>query len=725
MLNTKYINTHNKIKKKVINLFMPILLGRKNNRIVNKTFYYDNMYYKLFYLIFNHISLMEVFLKDKKIFYNFSKYFQINLYIYLIKTNLIILNLFFHFFYMLFLTFENCEDIYNNIILLKGYKQCLKRKTFLEAKNGWIKPDYGIEFYFKQRINSISFYVLNFNIYKNFFFSKYNLFLLHTKLIYKLFYYFKILQYKVQSFIVLYKKHYKVEKKTRLLFAKSNCMIYKYLNIRLIKYFSFYKLYLKKQLKTNLSINSILINKNLNKKLINKPIYNNFMKFSYLKEKNDKNIENLKLFTNISLAKHVFKLIFGGAFIPLYYNLFYNNICKLKWLKEIFFKNKVYYKKIFFDFFMKFFNNYLLSTKLIKRCDLESKIFTDFFYDMTQIRILSKFVYIFARVIKKFICEFFNLNDLPNKIKTKFINFIMKKMKFDLLLKAISLSEFTKIIDFYNIVINLFEQFLNKDFNIRKFYFNLLDIQKAKNIHLFAKKVPFSETVFTIINQDTLLRKLQYKKFKAICYKINKEKLKKLTRNKVYKNELNFYPNIDFDYLNEDIHVNYYESLNNISIFLKNKKKKKINKKNNNILFKLSEFLQKKNDKKKKLYLLNLLSKKLKKTKILNKLKIKMKIRRLILFFFKKRYRKFLLNNNVNHNNNLFLKNLLFIHNVIKNKIIYSKNKIKQKEFILKKNILNRKLKIKLKQLEIKKKLKQNKIIKVKIKNIIPVSHIH
>ena len=150
MLNTKYLNNNNKIKKKVINLFMPILLGRKNNRIVNKTFYNDNMYYKLFYLLFNHISLIEVFLKDKKIFYNFSKYFQINLYIYLLKTNLIILDLFFHFFYMLFLTFENFEDISTNTLFLKGYKQRAKRKTFFKR---WIKPDYGLQFYFNERLN--------------------------------------------------------------------------------------------------------------------------------------------------------------------------------------------------------------------------------------------------------------------------------------------------------------------------------------------------------------------------------------------------------------------------------------------------------------------------------------------------------------------------------------------------------------------------------------------
>src|SRR3990167_8400323 len=148
-----------------------MFFGFKKNKLT-KTFYYENMYYKIFYLIFNHIRLIKVFFKDKKIFYNFSKYFQTNLYIFLIKKNLMILNLFFHFFYILFL--------------------------------------------------------------------------IHTKLIYKLFHYFKMLQYKFQSFIILYKPIFKFEKKIRLKFAKTNCIVYKNLNNKLIKFFSLYKSYLKK-----------------------------------------------------------------------------------------------------------------------------------------------------------------------------------------------------------------------------------------------------------------------------------------------------------------------------------------------------------------------------------------------------------------------------------------------------------------------------------------------
>src|SRR3990167_7986301 len=148
----------------------------------------------------------------------------------------------FHFFYVLFLTFENLEDIYSNQLFFKGYKHRFKYKTFFKR---WIKPDHGIKFYFKQRINSISLYVLNFNIYRNLYFSKYNLFLIHTKLIYKLFHYFKMLQYKVQSFIILYKPIFKFQKKIRLKFAKTNCIVYKNLNNKLIKFFSLYKSYLK------------------------------------------------------------------------------------------------------------------------------------------------------------------------------------------------------------------------------------------------------------------------------------------------------------------------------------------------------------------------------------------------------------------------------------------------------------------------------------------------
>src|SRR3990167_8375238 len=144
-----------------------------------------------------------------------------------IKKKIINIYLFVHFFYVLFLTFENLEDIYSNQLFFKGYKHRFKYKTFFKR---WIKPDHGIKFYFKQRINSISLYVLNFNLYRNLYFSKYNLFLIHTKLIYQLFHYLPILQSKVQSFINLYNPIFIFDKNIRLKFAKTNCIVYKNLN---------------------------------------------------------------------------------------------------------------------------------------------------------------------------------------------------------------------------------------------------------------------------------------------------------------------------------------------------------------------------------------------------------------------------------------------------------------------------------------------------------------
>src|SRR3990167_8900096 len=92
-----------------------------------------------------------------------------------------------------------------------------------------------------------------------------------------------MLQYKVQSFIILYKPIFKFEKKIRLKFAKTNCIVYKNLNNKLIKFFSLYKSYLKKtsQPLSNLSINSVFSNISISKidqssKNFNiKPILNN------------------------------------------------------------------------------------------------------------------------------------------------------------------------------------------------------------------------------------------------------------------------------------------------------------------------------------------------------------------------------------------------------------------------------------------------------------------
>src|SRR3990167_7802087 len=193
-----------------------------------------------------------------------------------------------------------------------------------------------------------------------------------------------MLQYKVQSFIILYKPIFKFEKKIRLKFAKTNCIVYKNLNNKLIKFFSLYKSYLKKtsQPLSNLSINSVFSNISISKidqssKNFNiKPILNNkiIQKLINKKKNNFIKLQNLKYLNNISLAKDVFKLLFNIKFNSSYFKFFYNNLLKksLKYnelnfilnkrlktslAKEILFK---YFKfcnfiKLFFFLFIKFY----------------------------------------------------------------------------------------------------------------------------------------------------------------------------------------------------------------------------------------------------------------------------------------------------------------------------------------------------------------------------------
>ena len=469
MLNTKYLSNCNKIKKNVIKMFIPMLFSFKNNKLT-KTFYAENKYYKIFYLIYNHISVIRFFFKDKKIFYNFSKYFQINLYIFLIKKKLMILNLFFYFFYTLFLTFENLEDISTNQLFFKGYKHRLKYETF---KKGWVKPDHSLKFYFLQRINSISLYVLNFHIYKNFYFSKYNLFLINTKLIYKLFYYFKLLQYKLQSFVIFYKSFYRFEKKIRLFFAKVNCVIYKNLNNKLILFFSLYKSFLNKKADTitNFSVTSFLSNINLKNNKIKKknkikPIYtSNKIKLLLNKKKKILKLNNFKKLKNFFLANYVFNFFFKINFNFSYFNLFYHNILKLNWLKTKILKNKSYYQKIFTNFLINFLIKYSIVTKLIRRYDINNE---NYFY-----KILDSFINKLKKIIIIFLINFFNLINLNEKVKLNFIDFILDKFNFNLLFQT--LANFKPVVSlqkFYLIIFNIFEQFLFKNFEITDFYTN-------------------------------------------------------------------------------------------------------------------------------------------------------------------------------------------------------------------------------------------------------------
>jgi hypothetical protein len=734
MLNYKYLNTNIKIKKKVINVFIPMLFGFKNNKIT-KAFYYENMYYKIFYLIFNHVSLIEVFFKDKKIFYNFSKYFQINLYIFLIKKKLMILNLFFHFFYMLFLTFENLEEIYTNQLFFKGYKHRFKYKTFFKR---WIKPDYGINFYFKQRINSISLYVLNFNIYKNFYFSKYNLFLIHTKLIYKLFYYFKMLQYKLQSFLLLYKPLFKFEKKMRLMFAKTNCIIYKNLNSKLINFFSLYKSYLKKtdKNKKNLILKSVFSrinlskNTNLTKIINNKPIYNKTqIKVLRIKQKNTINSQILKYFNNISLAKDVFKYLFDINFTSIYFNVFYNSILKMNWLKQKFLNDKVYYKKIFNDFLMQFMLKYSLSTKLLRRYDIYQ-----LHQNITYYKILEKFVLTLTNVLETFISHFFNLNNLSKKAKITFIDFIMKQMKFYLLLETIAKCEVTSLKDFYVVICNIMDQFLNKNFKSDQFHLDLNDNQQAKKTYFFARQFPFYDHL--MITKDRyyrLFHRIEYKGFIHFCETRKTKFLHNLMRNK-FSDCLFSLKDIALVPFDEIDYFDLYEA-GNYSLFIDffkpyfthafNIKYKIINKKK--LSFKLIELIKQRIVKKKKMLLLQLLSKKLKKK--MNKMKT-IKLDKLNFSFLKqKKYNNFLARNIMSLNKN-FSKKIFFFNILAKNKRFSSKfflkkrkskiKRLKLKIYKLKKKKINLKKKL---TIQLKKKLKIKKKKKKALKSVQQVTN--
>ena len=747
LVNNKYLNNNQKIKKNEINIFIPMLFGFKNNKLT-KTFYYENMYYKIFYLIFNHILLIEIFFKDKKIFYNFSKYFQTNLYIYLIKKKSIILNLFFHFFYVLFLTFENLEDIYSNRIFFKGYKHRLKYKTFFKR---WVKPDYGIKFYFKQRINAISLYVLNFSIYKNFYFSKYNLFLIHTKLIYKLFYYFKMLQYKLQSFLILYKPLCKFEKKTRLIFAKTNCIIYKNLNNKLINFFALYKNSLKKNvlISSNLIFKSffknIFVSKKpkLSKKVKLKPIYNaNKIKIIKKKTENKKNfynLKNLKTLNNIVLAKDVFKIFFNLKFNVSYFNLFYNSILKLNWLKEKYLTNKIYYKKLFNDFLIQFFIKYSISTKLIRRYDIYwYDTPTNFYY------IIEKFINDLKNIIEKFIINFFDLTSLIKKAQINFIEFVMEKMKFNLLLNTIIECEPVSLKNFYSIILKIFEKFLNTNFTSSQFHFDLDIDETKKKTYLFSQQYSAYDSFKT--TKDLfyrLFRKIQYKIFIGICYNRKNKFIHNLLRNQFseYLFSIDELPAVPYDdIVYEDLYgrcypfEEYLES--HFNKFFYNKKNNKKNLKSiKTSLLNLREFALERIKRKKKRFLLQALTKKLKKNS--NKVKFNKlgNFKNLKLLFVKKKKYNNLIIQNFKKSLKNSDKKFLFFYNMLKNKIFLSRShfffkqkkkklknlkfnyyNLKKKKFILK----LKKFKVQNKKVRIRKnkinKLKKKKLLKVKIK---------
>jgi hypothetical protein len=740
LINSKYL-TGTKLKKKTINLFSPMLFGLKNNKIL-KSFKDENMYYKIFYLIFNHVSLLNLFFQDKKIFYNFSKYFQINLYIYLIKTkpNSIILNLFFHFFYMLFLTFENLEDIYNNNILLKGYKQRFKSKRFAKY---WIKPDYGIKYYFKQRINSISSYVLNFNLYNNNNFLQYNnLSSINNKLIYKLFYYFRILQYKLQSFIISYKRHVRTEKTIRIMFARVNCILYKHLNYRLIRLFSFYKVHLKKKKVKNITnVNNFAnnVNNKLNeiksKVILNKPIYN-LKKINKINLLEHKKII-LKDYKNRSLAQYIFKLMFGSIFIDCSPDLLKNIIVKLNWLKMIFFKNNYnnfdFLKKIFYNFFKKFTIKYFLSNKLTRRFDFEtfyaygkvSIIKTKTRMIIIKKKIRNKFNKTLYKALKFFIINFFNLKSLNNKAQINFIKYVIKKMKFSQIFKTISYSLFTTIDDFYVTLLIIFEQYLNKDFNSIHFYSNLCSINfKKKKRYMLIKKILNPRTIssydlFTPNSKYTRIhRKIFFKRFKFKKIKKYGNIIHNLIRNRSshYVLSLNDLPHVPFFDMDDFLFYNSIDINEKINFFnnLKSILKKPLKKKKKNIFLKLKELLKKKKFISQKKYLLKLLSKKQK----LKKQRSKRKKYKLRLYFLKKRRLKYIISNNMKTLSKVSLNKILFFKNIVNINILVHKKKLKKKLIEKRKNNIIKKKLLK-KNIKIKKKIKKKfKTLKNKVKKL-------
>lgn len=556
LLTFNYLKKKN-LKKKTINVFIPMLFGFKNNKIT-KTFFYENMYYKIFYLIFNHIKLTEVFFKNKKIFYNFSKYFQINLYIFLLKTKqTAFLDLFFYFFYILFITFENFENSYSNKLFFKGYKMQKYNKFFKK----WKKLDKNLNFYYKQRINSISLYVYNYLIYKNNFLLKFNLFLNKTLLIYKLFYYFKILQYKIQSFVILYKKHFRVEKKTRLLFAKNNCTVFNNLNYKLIKYLSNYKIKLKKIKKKNLNINLSIIKKiknkkklfvlnNLNNKLINKKKLKK--KAINKREKKKKKIINKK------------KIIINKKFINSINRINRINKKKLKKIldKLIFLKlNNNIIKKIVIN---NFFNKILLFNSPFKKLQFKQNC---------------------IHIIKLFICKFFSLNSLTDNL---FVNLIFNNLK---IIKIINIFINIKIINKMSLVKIYFYFFYNfflkkkiniiklKRVNIKLLNNNLIKNKKKNKIKLFFFK-KINNMNFIRKNRQLKLFKILKKKKKNIynIRKINNFFFKKKLNNLILKKKINV------NFSNNIFFKKMFSFLRNYVTFVninKLKKKKKISRKIN------------------------------------------------------------------------------------------------------------------------------------------------
>lgn len=665
MLLSKYLTNNLKIKKK-ISIFIPVLFGFRNNKIL-KTFSNENMFYKIFYLIFNHISIIEVFFKNKKIFYNFSKYFQTNLYIYLLKTNSVILNLFFYFFYILFMTFENFEDIYYNKLLLKGYKLRQRYKTFNELI---IKQDYDSKFYFYNRLNSISLYVLNFNIYKNNYLSNFNYFLTNVLLIYKLFYYFKQLQYKFQSYNIYYRYHFRIEKKMRLYFAKSNSMIYKTLNTKLVKLFSYYKLFLEKKQKSYKIIKKKLVTKSVNNffSISNKNIYEKKLIKKYKINLLDKLIKKLNSTSNKNLFTFKISIELKKLLMCLEVNnntfdTLYIFIYKLHWLKY----NSYYLYKQIFNYIYKFY----WEKKLYLKLNFKSK-------ELLRI-IKSLFMNDFDKLIYQFIYEFFNLKILTQNLfyQQMLYKYIYKTFKINRFFDGFMYkrSSLNNLHGFYSTIKRVFYTFNDKDFYIDDKFIDIdiITFMLFKEYRLLFRLWNFSNKKFemrilTDLDKDFL--EIDYKNQKKKFYSFVLRYREKLNnRYKLKKPKPLFNPNPDL--IDNFSIIKYY-----VNSFKYN---------NNNMNLQLIELAKKTYVKKKRKYLLRLISKRMilaqqflseKKKKLKKRRKLKkkkslinlikfFKIKKLNKSFVKKKIKMFYLKKNSTIKDKIFLKKInMFLRNM-------------------------------------------------------------
>ncbi len=426
------------------------------------------------------------------------------------------------------------------------------------------------------------------------------------------------------------------------------------------------------------------------------------MKIDFLKKKeNETQLNNLKQFNNIKLAKYVFKLMFGTNFDLTCSNFFYNNIFKLNWLKKHFLNKNVYYKKIFANFFMKFTVNYILSPK-------KTKPLHDYLYDLVAI-------------IVDFITKIFCLQNLNEKAQINFIDFVFEKLKFNLILKAIMSSHFKvkNRIDFYIKLNHIFNNFLNSKFDMTQHNYvkkpvmqNFLisfenydrdlrldtpvcytiiinnnnrklsgktyvkynhnyedDYSHVSIIDDFWKQIKFTNILYyTETVQKLVINQLMRNRFSSNCYSLDDLYF-------IYKNYNLFYydclPYLYFQNIQRfKLQYLYYDPLASRYKYMSRFKLKK-SKSNKSLASSFKEVLKVKFYKKKQKYVLNLLSKKFKQFQIL---KDKKKYRKIVLSFLKNKRINSLVSVNIKNYNKFFFKKLVFLKKNLNLKIEKDKN---------------------------------------------------